>query len=154
MVEAYGSWLSRNRSPKEALTVFETFDKALPRHPLVVEAMDKLKAGEKLPPLVANAQAGAAEALYGLGASLGRRGGEDLGLVYLQLVALSSRPTIRWRCCRSPISTSRSRSRSWRSRSTSAFPQVRRCIATPPFRWRPISTRSIAPTRRRSTSKR
>ncbi|MGC1845525.1 MAG: tetratricopeptide repeat protein [Pseudolabrys sp.] len=85
VVQAYGSWVSRNRSPKEALTVFETFDKALPRHPLVVEAMDKLKAGEKLPPLVANAQAGAAEALYGLGASLGRRGGEDLGLVYLQL---------------------------------------------------------------------
>ena len=85
VVEAYGSWVSRNRSPKEALTIFETFDKALPRHPLVVEAMGKLKAGEKLPPLVANAQAGGAEALYGLGASLGRRGGEDLGLVYLQL---------------------------------------------------------------------
>jgi tetratricopeptide (TPR) repeat protein len=85
VVQAYGSWVSRNRSPKEALTVFETFDKALPRHPLVVEAMDKLKAGEKLPPLIANVQAGAAEALYGLGASLGRRGGEDLGLVYLQL---------------------------------------------------------------------
>jgi tetratricopeptide (TPR) repeat protein len=85
VVEAYGSWISRNRSPKEALTIFETFDKALPRHPLVIEAMDKLKAGEKLPPLVANAQAGGAEALYGLGASLGRRGGEDLGLVYLQL---------------------------------------------------------------------
>jgi tetratricopeptide (TPR) repeat protein len=85
VVEAYGSWVSRNRSPKEALTIFETFDKTLPRHPLVVEAMDKLKAGEKLPPLVANAQAGGAEALYGLGASLGRRGGEDLGLVYLQL---------------------------------------------------------------------
>ncbi len=30
-------------------------------------------------------QAGAAEALYGLGASIGRRGGEDLALVYLQL---------------------------------------------------------------------
>ncbi|MGC2053527.1 MAG: tetratricopeptide repeat protein [Pseudolabrys sp.] len=85
VVQAYGSWVSRNRSPKEAQTVFETFEKALPRHPLVVEAMDKLKAGEKLPPLVANVQAGAAEALYGLGASLGRRGGEDLGLVYLQL---------------------------------------------------------------------
>ncbi len=85
VVQAYGSWVSRNRSPKEAMTVFETFDKTLPLHPLVVEAMDKLKAGEKLPPLVANVQAGAAEALYGLGASLGRRGGEDLGLVYLQL---------------------------------------------------------------------
>ena len=27
VVEAYGSWISRNRSPKEALTIFETFDK-------------------------------------------------------------------------------------------------------------------------------
>jgi tetratricopeptide (TPR) repeat protein len=84
VVEAYGSWLSRNASTKEALAVFEAFDQKLPRHPLVVEAMTKLKAGEKLSPLVANAQAGGAEALYGLGASLGRRG-EDLGLVYLQL---------------------------------------------------------------------
>jgi tetratricopeptide (TPR) repeat protein len=85
VVEAYGSWVSRNRSPKDALTIFETFDKSLPRHPLITEAMNKLKAGEKLAPLVSNAQAGAGEALYGLGASLGRRGGEDLGLVYLQL---------------------------------------------------------------------
>ncbi|RDV02426.1 tetratricopeptide repeat protein [Undibacter mobilis] len=38
-----------------------------------------------IPMMVTNAQIGAAEALYGLGASLGRRGGEDLGLVYLQL---------------------------------------------------------------------
>jgi tetratricopeptide (TPR) repeat protein len=85
VVEAYGSWLSRNKSPHEALAVFEAFDKVLPRHPLVLQAMTRLRAGEKLPALVANAQAGAAEALYGLGASLGRRGGEDLGLVYLQL---------------------------------------------------------------------
>ncbi|HVZ52954.1 MAG TPA: tetratricopeptide repeat protein, partial [Pseudolabrys sp.] len=85
VVQAYGSWLSRNRSPKDALAIFEAFDKTLPNHPLVVEAMSKLKAGEKLKPLAANAQMGGAEALYGLGASLGRRGGEDLGLVYLQL---------------------------------------------------------------------
>jgi len=85
VVEAYGSWLSRNKSPQEALAVYEAFDKVLPRHPLIVDAMTKLKAGEKLPILVSSAQAGAAEALYGLGASLGRRGGEDLGLVYLQL---------------------------------------------------------------------
>jgi tetratricopeptide (TPR) repeat protein len=85
VVQAYGSWLSRNGSVKQALDVFAEFDKALPRHPLVVEAMDQLKAGHTLPPLVANVQDGGAEALYGLGASLGRRGGEDLGLVYLQL---------------------------------------------------------------------
>jgi tetratricopeptide (TPR) repeat protein len=85
VVEAYGSWASRNETPQKALKIFEAFDKVLPRHPLVVEAMDKLKRGEKLPPLVATVQDGAAESLYGLGASLGRRGGEDLGLVYLQL---------------------------------------------------------------------
>jgi tetratricopeptide (TPR) repeat protein len=92
VTEAYGSWLSRNKSPKAALTIFEAFDKQLPRHPLVTEEMAKLKANEKLPTLVASAQTGAAEALYGLGASLGRRGGEDLGLVYLQL-ALYLAPT-------------------------------------------------------------
>jgi tetratricopeptide (TPR) repeat protein len=85
VVEAYGSWQSRNSSPKEALGVYEAFDKVLPRHPLVVESMNRLKVGDKLPPLATTPQAGAAEALYGLGASLGRRGGEDLGLVYLQL---------------------------------------------------------------------
>jgi tetratricopeptide (TPR) repeat protein len=42
-------------------------------------------AAVKLPRLAMTAPAGGAEALYGLGASLGRRGGEDLGLVYLQL---------------------------------------------------------------------
>jgi tetratricopeptide (TPR) repeat protein len=85
VVEAYGSWLSRNRSAKDALAIFEAFNKVLPDHPLVKEAMEKLNAGQVLPQLAATAQAGAAEALYGLGASLGRRGGEDLGLVYLQL---------------------------------------------------------------------
>jgi tetratricopeptide (TPR) repeat protein len=85
VVEAYGSWLSRNGRMDEALQVFKTFDKALPRHPLVVQAMSELQAGRKLPPLIQSAQAGAAEVLYGLGAALGRRGGEDLGLAYLQL---------------------------------------------------------------------
>lgn len=42
-------------------------------------------AGGKAARLIESPQAGAAEVLYGLGASLGRRGGQDLGLVYLQL---------------------------------------------------------------------
>ena len=48
--------------------------------------------GKKLSPLVDSAQAGAAEALYGIGATLTRRGGEDLALVYLQL-SLYLQPT-------------------------------------------------------------
>ena len=48
--------------------------------------------GKRLPPLIDSQQAGAAEALYGLGSLVVRRGGEDLGLIYLQL-ALYLAPT-------------------------------------------------------------
>jgi tetratricopeptide (TPR) repeat protein len=85
VVEAYGSYLSREGRKDEALQVFQSFNKALPNHPLVLQAIREIEAGQKLAPLASNAQAGAAEVLYGLGAALGRRGGEDLGLAYLQL---------------------------------------------------------------------
>ena len=52
VVEAYGRWLSRNGNKDEALKVYEAFDKALPHHPLIVEAMDETQGGEKLAPLV------------------------------------------------------------------------------------------------------
>ena len=85
LVEAHGSWLSRNGKKADAIKVFKAFDAQLPRHPLIVEDMAALDKDKPLPPLVSDAQSGAAEVLYGLGAALGRRGGEDLGLVYLQL---------------------------------------------------------------------
>jgi tetratricopeptide (TPR) repeat protein len=85
VTEAYARWLSRNTDAASALAVYEAFDKKLARHPLVLEGIRDTKAGKKLPPLVESPQAGAAEALYGIGASLTRRGGEDLALVYLQL---------------------------------------------------------------------
>ena len=85
VVESYARWLSRNKSETEALAVYQAFDKKLPRHPLIEDGIREVKAGKKLSPLVDSPQAGAAEALYGIGASLTRRGGEDLALVYLQL---------------------------------------------------------------------
>lgn len=85
VAQAYGSWASRNAGKDEALKIFQAFEKVLPRHPLIVAAMEELGEGNQLPPLVDGPQAGAAEVLYGLGASLGRQGGEDLALVYLQL---------------------------------------------------------------------
>src|SRR5260221_420921 len=85
ITEAYARWTSRNKDTASASAIFETFDKKLPRHPLVQEGMRELKAGKKMPPLIDSAQSGAAEALYGIGATLTRRGGEDLALVYLQL---------------------------------------------------------------------
>ena len=83
--EAYARWLSRNKDSAAAQAVYEAFDKKLPRHPLVLEGLRETKAGKKLSPLVDSPQSGAAEALYGIGATLTRRGGEDLALVYLQL---------------------------------------------------------------------
>jgi tetratricopeptide (TPR) repeat protein len=85
VVESYASFLSRQGNTSEALKVYSTFEEALPRHPLIVEETAELKAGKKLPLMIDTPQAGAAEVLYGLGAALGRRGGEDLGLIYLQL---------------------------------------------------------------------
>src|SRR5258705_1706013 len=85
VADAYARWLSRNKDEAAAAGVYEAFDKKLARHPLIVEGLRETKAGKKLPPLVDSAQAGAAEALYGIGATLTRRGGEDLALVYLQL---------------------------------------------------------------------
>ncbi|MGY4302938.1 tetratricopeptide (TPR) repeat protein [Bradyrhizobium sp. USDA 4369] len=92
ITEAYAHWLSRNKDAASATAIYEAFDKKLARHPLVQEGLRDTKAGKKLPPLVDSAQAGAAEALYGIGATLSRRGGEDLALVYLQL-ALHLQPS-------------------------------------------------------------
>jgi tetratricopeptide (TPR) repeat protein len=85
VADSYARWMTRNKSDDAAFGIYEAFDKKLARHPLVLEGLRDTKAGKKLPPLVDSAQAGAAEALYGIGATLIRRGGEDLALVYLQL---------------------------------------------------------------------
>ena len=89
VVEAYGSWVSRNLGRDEALKIFEGFDRTLSHHPLIVAEMEKLRKGERLPPLVDSPQMGAAELLYGLGAAFGRKEEElslaNRGLAYLQL---------------------------------------------------------------------
>src|SRR6266568_4445395 len=85
VADAYARWQSRNKDAAAATAIYEAFDKKLARHPLVLEVLRESRTGKKLTPLVDSAQTGAAEALYGIGATLTRRGGEDLALVYLQL---------------------------------------------------------------------
>ena len=91
-VQAYARYLSRNGGKDDALKLYQQFNKGVADHPVIVEEMKEVSAGDRLPPLADSPRAGAAEALYGLGASIGRRGGEDLALVYLQL-ALYLEPT-------------------------------------------------------------
>ncbi len=84
-VEAYARWASRTGDRDTALKTFAEFERVLPRHPIVEAAVAEIESGRPLAPLLRTPSAGAAEVLYGLGSALGRQGGEDLGLVYLQL---------------------------------------------------------------------
>ena len=85
VVDAYARWASRSGNKKLAIETYEAYDKVAPDDPLVAKALVQLEAGKTLPPLIDSPQAGAAEVMYGLGAALGRQGGEDLAMVYLQL---------------------------------------------------------------------
>ena len=84
IVQAYGTNLVRQGNKDEGLKIYRAFDEQLPRHPLITEAINDVNTGKRLPAMADSIQAGAAEALYGLGAALGRRN-EDLGTIYLQL---------------------------------------------------------------------
>jgi tetratricopeptide (TPR) repeat protein len=89
VMQSHAGFLSRNGGHDEALKIYEDYDKQLPRYPLTVEGLALLRKDIPLPRIVETAQEGAAEALYGLGAALGRREDEmslaNRGLAYLQL---------------------------------------------------------------------
>jgi tetratricopeptide (TPR) repeat protein len=89
IMQAYANFESRNGARDEALKAYEEFDKQLPHYPLAVDALAQLRKDEPLQRIVDSPAAGAAEALYGLGAALGRREEElslaNRGLAYLQL---------------------------------------------------------------------
>src|SRR5262249_58017348 len=64
IVQAYGSYLSRQGSKEEALKVYKTFDTVVPRHPLILEAMNDVNAGRRGAALVDTPQAGGAGTRY------------------------------------------------------------------------------------------
>lgn len=85
LAEAFARLESRQGRPKEALQVLQEFDKALPRHPVITDAIERLEKGQTLAPLVDNAIEGAGEVLYGLGAAGARQGDELASIIYLRL---------------------------------------------------------------------
>ena len=105
LVESYGSWLSRNGKKDEAMKVFKAFDAQLPRHPLIVEEMDAPSTAStcrrwsiRRRPAPPKRSTGSAP-----------RSAAAAARISAWSICSSrsiSRPTIRWRCCRSPISTS------------------------------------------------
>lgn len=85
IVDAYARQEASMGHTDVAIQAYSEFDKLSPRHPLVRDALDKLKAGEPLGKLVTTAQDGAAEVLYGLGSAGSTQGDELPAVIYLRL---------------------------------------------------------------------
>ena len=85
IVDAYGRLLAKRGNGEGALAIYKAFEAIAPRHPMIKVALDALASGKPLPPLVTNAQEGAAEVLYGLGSAGSQQGDELASIVYLRL---------------------------------------------------------------------
>ena len=85
IVDAYARLQARTGRPDLALQAYSDFESVLPRHPLVRDALMKLREGKPLAPLVTSAQEGAAEVLYGLGSAGSTQGDELPAVIYLRL---------------------------------------------------------------------
>ncbi len=85
LVDAYARFLVEHGSREEARRVYRAFDDLAPRHPIVTAAIADIDTGKSLGPFVRDADSGAAEVLYGLGAIGGRQGDELASLIYLRL---------------------------------------------------------------------
>ncbi|MCJ2035129.1 tetratricopeptide repeat protein [Methylobacterium sp. J-068] len=85
IVDAYARFEAQAGRTDLAIQAYTEFDKLLPRHPIVRDALTKLKEGKPLARLVNSAQEGAGEVLYGLGAAGSTQGDELPAVVYLRL---------------------------------------------------------------------
>jgi tetratricopeptide (TPR) repeat protein len=84
-VDAWGRFLARTGQYDQAKQVFQAYDAQFPRNPLVTAALRDLEAGKLLAPLTPDAMFGAAEALYGLGASGGQQADPTNSLIFMRL---------------------------------------------------------------------
>lgn len=85
VTDSYARSLMRNKRQADAIQVLLAFDREVPDHPLIGATLKAISGGKAIEPIVADARQGAAELLYGLGAAIGRDGGEEISAIYLQL---------------------------------------------------------------------
>jgi tetratricopeptide (TPR) repeat protein len=85
VVDAYGRFLAKRGRRDEAIALYQGFEQVVPRHPVVRAALEALREGKPLMPLVKTAQDGAAELLYGLGVVGNTQGDELTAIIYLRL---------------------------------------------------------------------
>ncbi|MCJ2083639.1 tetratricopeptide repeat protein [Methylobacterium sp. J-090] len=85
VVDAYARFEAQAGRTDLAIQAYTDFDKLLPRHPIVRDALNRLKEGKPLARLINTAQEGAGEVLYGLGSAGSTQGDELPAVVYLRL---------------------------------------------------------------------
>ena len=85
IVDAYGRFLSRLGRGEAAAELYRAYEAVAPRHPMIKAALQQLATGRPLTPLIASAQEGAAEVLYGLGSAGSQQGDELASMIYLRL---------------------------------------------------------------------
>jgi tetratricopeptide (TPR) repeat protein len=83
--DAYARFLAAHGDRDGAVAVYEGFSSAAPNNPIVERALSGLKSGSLPLAPVSSPKEGAAEVLYGLGATAIRQGDELPALVYLRL---------------------------------------------------------------------
>ncbi|WP_305988758.1 tetratricopeptide repeat protein [Roseibium sp. MMSF_3544] len=85
VVDAYSRILAANGRQQDAIRVLDQYDEQFRGHPKILQTRELLESGDVIPPMVTDPAQGMAEILYGLGAVIGRDGGEELSTSYLQL---------------------------------------------------------------------
>ncbi|GAA0772542.1 tetratricopeptide repeat protein [Roseibium denhamense] len=85
VVDAFARILAANDAQDDAIAVLNQFDERFRGHPKLDATRETIESGAVIPPMVTDPAAGMSEILYGLGAVIGRDGGEDLSTSYLQL---------------------------------------------------------------------
>jgi len=91
VVQAYGSFLERRGEAEKARALYKKYAESAPNNPLINLAEKAAGNGQVSPRLIASADTGAAEALFGIASALADETGIDLALRYMQL-ALYMRP--------------------------------------------------------------
>jgi tetratricopeptide (TPR) repeat protein len=93
IVDAYGRFLERNGRKAEAAAFYNKLATDAPLSPIVSVGAARVASGKKPDPLIATAQEGAAEALFGIASSLTDESSADVSILYLRL-ALYLRPDL------------------------------------------------------------
>ena len=93
VVDAYGRFLERNGRAKDAQALYAKVADDSAFAPVVQAGLARIAAGQTPDPLIQHAEDGAAEALFGIAASLGDEASRDISILYLRL-ALYLQPNL------------------------------------------------------------